>query len=449
MGRGMAAVIIGGGIAGLSAALRLVQAGQRPVLLEPGEAGGMVRSRLQDGFTRELGPNVLVERPDIVELLHQLGLSHEAQYPSVDPYGQYVWHNGKARKVPTGLLDLLGSPLFSAQAKVALPLRIVRKGVLRARGDDSSVLDFFAPLIGAGAANAVLDPVLKGIYGGDVSTLSARSLFPGLWRTACDGLSVLQYLRSKPKGGKPRIFVVRGGNQRITEELLRVLEGKIDWVADAASEVRRTPSGFEVATAGGRVIPASACIVTTAGGISSSFIRHIEPELAKTLAEVQFAGLTAVHLSVSREETLIRDAFGVLCPGGMPENFLGVMFNSLIFPQMAPPDRHLLTVMVGGAQAGDTVPDTERLKTSIPHLLREMFGVTAAEWLGSLTWRKAIPQLTVGHHRVVEALDAAEARNPGLVFVGVDRGGVGVSDRLRVVREGLERVKCAALPRVA
>jgi hypothetical protein len=47
----------------------------------------------------------------------------------------------------------------------------------------------------------------------------------------------------------------------------------------------------------------------------------------------------------------------------------------------------------------------------------------------------------VGHHRLTAALDGAEARHPGLAFVGVDRGGVGVSDRIRVAREGLERIR--------
>ena len=42
--------IIGAGIAGLTAAYDLVKQGVRPVLIEPGSIGGMLRSIQQDGF---------------------------------------------------------------------------------------------------------------------------------------------------------------------------------------------------------------------------------------------------------------------------------------------------------------------------------------------------------------------------------------------------------------
>lgn len=437
----MSTAIIGGGIAGLSVALRLANAGERPVLIEPREMGGMVRTVVKDGFTRELGPNVLVERPDIVELISDLKLGSEVAYPSVDPYGQYVWHKGQARKVPAGVLEFVRSPLFSLRTKVALPLRIVWPRVLKASGDDACVLDFFSFLIGRDGVEAVLDPVLKGIYGGDAALLSARTLFPGLWGAAKSGSSVLSYMRSRPKGGKPRIFVLRGGIQGLIHALVSALDGRVEIVGEAATQVSRSGSGYEVITSTGRRIAVSSCIVTTAGGATASLIRHIEPNLAQQLQELEFASLTAVHLAVDRRENLIENAFGVLCPGGMAENFLGVMFNSLIFPHMAPPDRHLLTVIVGGAQARGETPDVERLKGAIPRLLSEMFGVKGAQWLGSFSWKGAIPQLVVGHHRLTAALDGAEARHPGLAFVGVDRGGVGVSDRIRVAREGLERIR--------
>lgn len=443
----MSTAIIGGGIAGLSAALRLSKTGERPILMEPGDLGGMLRTVLQAGFTRELGPNVLLERPDIVGLIAELKLTGDVTYPSVEPYGQYVWHRGRACKVPAGVLEFARSPLFSARTKLVLPLKLMCRGVLKPQSDDASVLDFFSPLIGKEAVKAVLDPVLKGIYGGDVAALSARSLIPGLWGAANEGLSLLEYLRKRRTGGKPRIFVLRGGIQSLVGALLTALDGKVEIVREAAVEISRKNSGFEIVTTGGRRIPASSCLVTTAGGINSSLIGQIEPQLAAQLRAVEFATLTVVHLAVDRREDLIRGAFGLLCPGGMPENFLGVMFNSLIFPHMAPPNRQLLTVIVGGAQAKGEAADVSRLQAVLPRLLGEMLGVRGAEWLGSYSWRGAIPQLVVGHHRLVEAMNRAEARHPGLAFVGVDRGGIGVSDRIREAREGLERIARASANR--
>jgi oxygen-dependent protoporphyrinogen oxidase len=125
----------------------------------------------------------------------------------------------------------------------------------------------------------------------------------------------------------------------------------------------------------------------------------------------------------------------------MPENLLGVMFNSLIFPHVAPPDKHILTVIVGGAQAGDARPDESQLREQVPLLLKRYLGVGSAECLQVTQWPRAIPQLVVGHHKIVAEFDRVEAANPGLVFVGVDRGGIGVSDRVRLAKSGVERVR--------
>jgi oxygen-dependent protoporphyrinogen oxidase len=169
-------------------------------------------------------------------------------------------------------------------------------------------------------------------------------------------------------------------------------------------------------------------------------VQGVDEELSSMVSRQHYASLTVVHLSVPRSERLIKDAFGVLFHGGMPDDLLGVMFNSQIFPHVAPPDRNLLTVMVGGAQAGSREVAEEDLRERLPQQLSRLLGISSIEWLSITRWREAIPQLKVGHHRVIAAFDDAEAANPGLVFAGVDRGGVGVSDRVRVAREAVERV---------
>jgi protoporphyrinogen oxidase len=127
----------------------------------------------------------------------------------------------------------------------------------------------------------------------------------------------------------------------------------------------------------------------------------------------------------------------------MPENLLGVMFNSLIFPHVAPLDKHILTVIVGGAQAGHERPDEVRLREQVPLLLERYLGVVSADCLQITQWPGAIPQLVVGHHKLVAEFDRVEAANPGLAFVGVDRGGIGVSDRVRLAKSGVERIRTA------
>lgn len=434
--------IIGAGIAGLSAAYDLVKQGLRPVLIEPESIGGMLRSIQQDGFNLEAGPNVLVERPHIMDLMRELGIQQEVRYPAVQPYGQFVWCDGRAQKVPSGPVELIKSSLFPWPVKLALPFKLILPGLLKPRADDVSVLEFFTPLIGEQVTRDMLDPVLKGIYGGDVEKLSARSLFPALWSAAEKGLSLVGYIRRKPKGGKPNIFVVHGGIQLIANALWSNLQDKVDLVVAKAERLtRREGGGYDVHCSDGRVMRADSVVLTNAGASLSSLIQDIDTPVSARIAAQEYASLTVAHLSVSRSAKLIPDAFGILFPRGMPENLLGVMFNSLIFPHVAPSDKHILTVIFGGAQAGDTRPDEERLRKQIPALLHRYLGIADATFMMLTNWSRAIPQLKVGHHELVSELDRVEARNPGVVFVGIDRGGVGVSDRVRLAREGVERLR--------
>ncbi len=436
----MGAVVIGAGIAGLTAAYELVKAGERPTVLEPCPVGGMISSLRTQGFTLERGPNVLVERPDLMSLVHELGLTDRLRFPVVNPYGQFVWFNGAARKVPAGLLEFMRSPLVSVGAKLALPVKAALPGVLKPQSEDESIERFFSRLIGKHAAHAMLDPVLKGIYGGNVDELSARTIFRGLWDAAVRGRSLVQYMRERPKGSKPRIFVIEGGIQVLVDALWQRIHPHVELVPEGARElVSLGPSLYRVITSSGRVLETDRCLVTLAGANLESLIESVGPHVARLVSNMRYASLTVVHLSAPRTQKLIGDAFGMLCPAGMPQHFLGVMFNSQIFPSMAPADKHLLTVILGGAQAGGEVPDLEVVRHEVPRILENLLGMRDTVVLETTHWARAIPQLVVGHHLLVEAMDALERERPGIAFAGLDRGGVGVSDRIRLAREAVER----------
>jgi oxygen-dependent protoporphyrinogen oxidase len=400
----------------------------------------MIRTTLQEGFSLEAGPNVIVERPDLVALLRGLGLEASVRYPIVKKYGQYVWARGRVRKVPAGLVELLSSTLFSWRTKLLLPVKLITPKLLQPASDDVSVLDFFSPLLGEKTTREMLDPVLKGIYGGDVENLSARTLFPALFRAAATGASLLGYMKSKPKGGKPAILMLEGGIEKIVSELRHRLEREgVEIQRCAVEAIRKVPGGFIVSCSDGRELATDRCVVTVAGEPLATILSSLDADLAEQLKKMKYASLGVVHASVPRSERLIPEAFGVLFPAGMPENLLGVMFNSQLFPHVAPPDRHVLTIMVGGAKAAGRA-DEARLQQELPQLMRSLLGINGFEWLGFTEWSKAIPQLVVGHHHLVAACDEFERCNQGIVLTGVQRGGVGVSDRIRMAHEGVQRL---------
>ena len=89
--------IIGGGIGGLAAALRLQQAGCQVTLFEKNEQPGGKMSRLcRDGFVFDLGPTVLTMPFVLGELCDHLGVSLEEhlQLRPVEPACRYHWSDG-------------------------------------------------------------------------------------------------------------------------------------------------------------------------------------------------------------------------------------------------------------------------------------------------------------------------------------------------------------------
>jgi oxygen-dependent protoporphyrinogen oxidase len=401
----------------------------------------MIRTRHVNGFILEDGPNVLVEKPELAALIDELDLRSQVRYPVIERYKQHVWFKGRAVAAPKGIVPFMTSPLFPLATKLSLPYRLLKRGVLASDQDDETVLQFFSKLLGEKAVRAVLDPVLKGIYGGEVDQLSARTLFPKLWATAAAGDSIAEYMKSrKGQGGSPKVLVFDRGIADLTGRLVQRLHGKVEIVPQAVASISRRGTQHEVNCEGGRTLDAESVVLTPSGETLARLLEPLTEGIARQLRAMRFATLVMAHLSVPRSEPLLPESFGVLFPGGMPENLLGMMFKSIIFPHVAPPDRHLVSVVVGGAQAGDAVPDLARIELEVPKLAARYLGVKESVWLGSGVWPKAIPQFPVGHHRLVTALDELEMNLKGVVIAGLDRGGVGVSDRVRVAREAVARL---------
>ena len=114
-------VIVGGGIAGLAAAHRLVELSrerERPLrftLLEAGRRlGGVIETERQEDFLLELGPDSFIsEKPWALALCRRLGLESELIGTNDENRATFVVHKGKLELLPQGFM-LLAEELQSA-----------------------------------------------------------------------------------------------------------------------------------------------------------------------------------------------------------------------------------------------------------------------------------------------------------------------------------------------
>jgi oxygen-dependent protoporphyrinogen oxidase len=192
--------IIGGGIAGLTAAYelaRLARAGApvEAVLFESSSRlGGLVETVREGGFTVECGPDAWVSaKPWARELAIELGLESELIHSNDATRKTWLYLNNRLLPLPDGLnmfvpttpaalAAIETSPLFTPAAIAAYRSEPSRAAELISAipAHDESIASFTLRHFGPEVLAHVAAPLLAGVFGGDVHSLSARAVLPAL-----------------------------------------------------------------------------------------------------------------------------------------------------------------------------------------------------------------------------------------------------------------------------
>ncbi|HET8834488.1 MAG TPA: protoporphyrinogen oxidase, partial [Gemmatimonadales bacterium] len=181
-----AVAVVGGGVAGLSAAYRLKQRGNRVVVYEAGErVGGVVKTERRDGFVAELGANSIASlTPALHGLLVDLGLGPTLLPASPSARVRYIVKKKKLLPLPTSPQDFLTTRLLSNGAKLAIfgeALVDPGEGTV-----DESIATFVRRRFNQEVLDYVANPFVAGIYAGNPEQLAVRHALPrihGMERT--------------------------------------------------------------------------------------------------------------------------------------------------------------------------------------------------------------------------------------------------------------------------
>jgi len=112
-------VVIGGGLAGLTAAAFAARGGASVVLLERSdEVGGRAATHDNDGFLFNVGPHALYDGGPAAKALAELGVRYSGRRPSAS--GGLAFHDGKLSALPGGFVSLLTTDLLSLSGKLEL-----------------------------------------------------------------------------------------------------------------------------------------------------------------------------------------------------------------------------------------------------------------------------------------------------------------------------------------
>ncbi len=426
-------VVAGAGITGLTSAYILSKQSLKTAIIDGASERGLIKSLIQDGNTLECGPNVVALKPDFLELIYELGLESNLVYPRINNYKQMVYVNNRPNIVPKSPFAFFNSELFSWTDKFKIIKNLFTNQSKNYTQTNISVSDFFTPIIGEKTVRAVLDPVLLGIYGGDVTKLRAESIFPQLYKNVCNGKSIMSILKNAK--AKPKIAVLNGGMQTLSKELINRIQDKVTDYQVNISDILYENSIFKLILSDGRIIYSKSVIITTAGKSTASYIKNIDTGLQEKLYQSKAASLTVVHAAVKKLPAEFSESFGVLFPSFLKIPLLGVMFNSELFPHLSGVGESILTICFGGVHHPDFMnKDDGEVSELAENYMKEKLSIEDLRILNISRWKDAIPQYNLGHSDLISNYQELENKYPGLYFAGADTGGVGVPDRVKMAK---------------
>ena len=477
--------VVGGGISGLTAAWQLTRPGSASAEVTLFEAsrrtGGIVETVRRDGFILELGPDSWVsEKPAARELVTELGLAHELMPSNDSTRKTHLFFEGRLAEMPDGFrlmvpasraaLDALDrSPLFSPGARRAFRDELGRAQELQrtAPMDDESISSFIERHFGREVLERLAAPLLSGVFGGEVDTLSVRAVmapFVAMERERGSLIAALEEREAERRAtGRPpqAIFTtLRSGLGTLTERLTSELPPGLLQLGQRVQSVQRV----DVASHTGWVVRHEASadarrqettqedrfddvILATPGHLTAALLKPIDRALSPLLP-VEASSALLVALAWTNADFSLPPGFGFLVSAARfgeeaKSALLATTFVDQKFEGRVPAAGRLLRAFFGGASArmllaGD-VSDAEITALA----LRELSRILGLQNGGKLPqpdftivrrWPLSLPQYSVGHLERIAALDQKLEMIPGLHVLGNGLRGVGLPDLIREAR---------------
>ena len=435
--------IIGGGIAGLTAAWNASRSGVRDLgitLIEKEERlGGKIRTDAVGPYLLEQGPDsFLTSRPDVLRLCTELGISGRLLPRTPRPVHTYVMRQHRLSPLPAGFTGAV--PLDTAALAVS-PL-LSEAGRKRAMdepsmpawtgGDDESVASLMVRRFGEEAFQVLVEPLVGGIHAGDAELLSAKATLPRQPSRLAEGRD-----EGEGDGDPPQFLTFPGGMEEIVRALERALESGDGSASEPATirrgvgadAVRPSGPGFLIELSTGETLEADALVLAIPAHEAARLAAALDRQLCDLLGLIPSASTMVIHLAYREPEVLHPlDGYGYLIPSIEKSDLVACTWTSRKWPGRAPGDRVLLRLFAGRFGRRDLLgmPDEELFQKARAEVAATL-GIRAAPDLQRLhRWSLGMPQYTVGHLRRVQDIRSRAQRVPGLFLAGAAFDGVGI-----------------------
>ncbi len=462
-------VIVGGGIAGLTAAWDLTGGpnpdpdAPRVEILEAAESfGGSLGTTTLAGRVIDDGPDgFLASRAEARALIDELAMSEELV--AIAASGASLYLRGSLHPIPAGLALGVPTSRDAVAAFGALSWR-ARMAALRDEiaprrlvvADDATIGEIVRTKLGSEIAYQVVEPLVGGIQAGRIDRLSAASLVPNLLSAAQRGGSLMRALAAQRPSGPggptgPAFYSLRGGVGSLPARLVERLgeRGVILRPARAAVALRESRHGsrrYEVDTADS-ITPADVVVLAGPGAVTGALCAHLDPALA-ALSTLTSASVAMVTLGLERDElrldgpgTGVLVPLGTPGPDGEPMLITAITFLERKWPHLA---NGLALVRAHVGRVDDerfgALSDEALVARVVSELQAILGGRVVARESYVRRFIRALPQYEVGHAELVRAAKAAAAEH-GLALAGNAYDGVGIPASIASGRRAASEVR--------
>lgn len=393
------ALVVGSGLAGLTAAYRLQQQGWTVKILEASaRAGGRVLSHRQDGFLLDVGPTLITNNyTEYLKLVDELGLS-----PLLVDSSPVV---GVVSGRELHLIDA-SKPLSSfAKTRLLSPsdkLKLIIKG-----------LKLIKPLAGLNPyelSNRIhydtvsMDAYLNEVFGAKLNASLLAAVARGVTLSVPEDASVIEFFAGAVAAAG-KMQNLKGGMEVLPKALAAKLDIQLNTPVTA---VRKLDDGVVVsyrADGETREERADACIITARFTDAAALYEPLRTHGARLLRETTYAGLYSLQLLYNRRT--VKEPFIVMVPKSASSEISAVFLEHMKAPDRAPPGKAQLTAFFNLKSEHDFANWSDQKLTAVARdFVESLFPELRGQLLGSyLTrWDYAAHMGNVGYYQALDEM---------------------------------------------
>jgi len=436
----MRVVIVGAGIAGLSAALRLRDTlGSSPeiTLIDQAPlAGGKVRTGpAPDGYLETGAETFLFTDPAAADLAERVGLGDALRHPAPVPAALAV--GGRLVPVPRG--TVMGIPTDpAAVTDIAGPVSEADQDAgrpLLGTDEDIAVGALVRKRLGERVVDLLVDPLLGGVYAGRADELSLAATVPAL-AAACRTEHTLTgaarvALAQRTAAGGPVFATIEGGMSRLVDAVIAAARPDLRLGAPVR-ELRRTGGRWLVGV-DGQAIEAEAVVLAVPSRPAARLLTGVCPPAANAIGVLDYASVALVAFAVP--DARLPELSGFLVPASEGYAVKALTIFTTKWPHLGRHDGSaLLRASVGRYGEAEVLHRSDDELAALVHAeLGQLLGrpLPAPTWSRVTRWGGALPQYAPGHLDRVATARAALADLPGIAVAGAAYDGVGIAACVR------------------